>query len=294
MKYAITLDKISKNFGKKQVLDNLTMRVPENSIYGFLGINGAGKTTTFGILSSFLPQGDGKFEINGKLGVLPQDAKFYHGRSAYSQLSFFALLSGVKRKDVDKEVIRVLTAVDLYSERKTKVHTYSHGMTNKLALAQALLGDPDVLLLDEPTSGLDPKNVVEIRKLIQKLGEDKTVVISSHILSEIDEICDYIGILDEGIIKFEGPISEITESHNCVNIIVDKPVDTTKIINISFVDSAEFNPEKNMLTVYYDSSQTDLALINKAVISELFSKDINIMGIVKGNTLEDSFLNLLK
>jgi len=191
-----------KNYGGKLALDNLNMNVPSGSIYGFLGVNGAGKTTTFSIAGTYTYASSGTFKVKGKLAVIPQDARFYNGRTVESQLKFLAALSGVKADQIEAEVKRVLKDVGLAEKAQINAEKLSHGMYKRLGIAQALLGSPDLLLLDEPTAGLDPKNAFEIRKLIKELGKQKTLVVSSHNLHEISDICTHVGIIHKGKMIF--------------------------------------------------------------------------------------------
>ncbi len=294
MIYAVEVNSLFKSYGKKPVLENMSMKVRKKSIYGFLGINGAGKTTTFGILSGFLPAEDGDFKIGGKLAVLPQDSSFYPERTVESQLGFFARLSAVPSKKAKEEVARVLELVGLEKEKKAKAGTLSHGMTNKLALAQAMLGDPDILLLDEPTSGLDPKNVVEIRNLIIELGKDRTVIISSHILSEISEMCDDVGILHNGKLVFEGPMSEITKSGNSLSFKLSSAVDLSILDHNRNITGKVYDHERNLLSVTFEPEKTKAEQVNHEVMKAVYNAGSGIMEIKKGNSLEESFLNLLK
>lgn len=294
MTYAVEVDSLFKSYGKKPVLANMSMRVREKSIYGFLGINGAGKTTTFGILSGFLPAGEGNFKIDGKLAVLPQDSAFYPQRTVESQLAFFSRLSAVPSKKVKEEVDRVLALVGLVNEKKAKAGNLSHGMTNKLALAQAMLGNPDILLLDEPTSGLDPKNVVEIRNLIKELGKDRTVIISSHILSEISEMCNDVGILHNGKLVFEGPMSEITKSGNSISYQLSSAVDLSILDLNRKITGKVYDPGRNLLSVTFEPEKNKAEQINHEVMNAVYKAGSGIIEIKKGNSLEESFLNLLK
>jgi ABC-2 type transport system ATP-binding protein len=257
-------------------------------------VNGAGKTTTFGLISGYLPGETGSININGKLSILPQDAQFYPDRSAGSQLKLFGLLSGIPRNRVNSEIDRVLELVGLEDCKKIKAEKLSHGMTKRLAIAQSLLGDPDILLLDEPTSGLDPRNVYEVRQLIISLGQNKTLVISSHILSEIDEICKTVGILHKGRMCFEGPIQEITRSESRVTYHISSAVDPAVFAHIPEITDLVYDPGQRTLCCCFNGTETGIESINKKIIKILTAGDIGIREIHQGHTLEEGFLNLLK
>lgn len=210
MSFILQTFNLKKTYGDKIALDGLDLNIPTGGIYGFLGINGAGKTTTISILGRFILPTSGHFSIKGKLSILPQDARFYPGRKIKSQMEFFARLSGVPASKAKGEVHRILDGVGLLEKANIAAEKISHGMYKRLGIAQALLGNPDILLLDEPTAGLDPENAFEMRKMIKALAKEKTIVISSHNLHEISEMCENIGIIHEGKLRFEGKTSDLT------------------------------------------------------------------------------------
>lgn len=290
----LTTRALTKSYGKKSALSGLDMHVRSNTVYGFLGVNGAGKTTTFGILAGFIKASSGTFEIQGKVSVLPQDAKFYRGRSAISQLEFLAQLSGIKAKNAKQEAERVLEIVELADKRKLAPNKMSHGMYKRLGIAQALLGSPDLLLLDEPTAGLDPENAYHIRQMIKELGKEKTIVISSHNLNEIADIADEIGIIHEGKMQFEGPLSEITKTGSAVEFHISEKADLRKIEGFEWLTHQEFDSEKNILIVSFDTTKIQLEEVNHKVLRWLEKEKVGIREIIAGKKLEESFLELLK
>ena len=293
MTKALEIKNLTKFYGRKKVLDNLNMNVSQNKVYGLLGINGSGKTTTFGILGGFLKKHSGIFSINGKAAILPQDARFYADRSIISQLKLFASLSGVKRRDIKKEIDRVLKIVNLQESKKMKPENLSHGMYKRLAIAQALLGNPDIIMLDEPTSGLDPQNVYEIKKLIIGLNKEKTVIISSHILDEVKEMCEEVGIIHEGKMRFEGKISEIINIHSNINFHLSEKVDLTILNDIEEIQEKEIDHERLILSLIFNESQIKPEEINAKVLKILHENNIGIKEITRGQSLEDGFLNIL-
>ncbi len=285
---------ITKSYGKKKVLQGLNMNIPKLGIYGFLGINGAGKTTTFGILSGFIKKDKGDFKADGTVSVLPQDAKFYSGRSISSQLKLFGLLSGVKKKDIKKEVERILEMVDLTSQVKKTPDQLSHGMIKRLAIAQSLIGNPDIILLDEPLAGLDPQNVYEMKKVIKNAKKKSTIVLSSHILADIEEICDTIGIIEKGKIQFEGSIEEITKAEATINYIISKNIDLTIFDYLKNQYEIKFDSDKKKLKINYNSTEVNIEKVNSEIINILLKKGVGIIEIKKGDSLEKGFLELLK
>ena len=286
MSYAININNLHKSYNNKKVLTGFNMSVPRNKIYGFLGVNGAGKTTTFGILSGFIPKESGNFNINGTLSALPQNANFFPGRTIIDQLRFFAELSDVPNKSLDEEVKYVLNKVDLYGQRFTKPPKLSHGMTKRLAIAQALLGDPDIILLDEPISGLDPKNAYEFKKLIIELGKEKTIVISSHVMADVSEMCEIIGIIHDGKMLFEGHISEITDINSKVNFRISKTVNHGLLDTIPEIIDKSYDEKKKILTISFDEKEISLESINKKIFNLLSNENIGIYEITLGKSLK--------
>jgi len=293
--FAFETQNLVKRYKDKLALDGLDMKVPARSVYGFLGINGAGKTTTFGIAAGFIHPTSGTIKVHGKLGVLPQDARFYHGRSVESQLQFFALLSGVSSEKVRDEVAQVLKTVGLEDKAKTAANKLSHGMYKRLGIAQALLGAPDVVLLDEPTSGLDPENAFEIRELIKTLGREKTVIVSSHNLSEIANICTDIGVIHKGRMIFEGKMAELNKSASKVKYVLAH-IDENILENLmkEFAWIEKFSLEaNNVLHVLFSEHKVTLDEVNKQLIKALLSASIGIREIHAGKSLEETFLEMI-
>lgn len=293
--FAFETHNLTKKYGKKLALEGLSMHVPTRSIYGFLGVNGAGKTTTFGIAGRFIHATSGTYKVHGKLAVIPQDARFYHGRTVQSQLKFLARLSSVPAKEVDKEVDRVLELVGLSEKRKTASQKLSHGMYKRLGIAQALLGSPDVLLLDEPTAGLDPEHAFEIRKLIQELGSKKTLVVSSHNLNEIADICNHIGIIHQGRMIFEGKMEEIIKSSSKVKYVLSHvEADVLKKLLQDFAWIKKFSIEaNNVLHVLFAEEKISLRDVNKQIIKALFDASIGVHEVHSGRSLEETFLEMV-
>ena len=205
----IEINGINKNFGTKHVLKDVTFNVAEGEIMGFLGPNGAGKTTTLNILTGYLSATSGTAKIDGtdilekpleaksKIGFLPEQPPLYTDMTVKEYLSFVYSLKNcrIPRAQHIKEICDVVRIGDVYNRI---IKNLSKGYRQRVGLAQALLGDPEVLILDEPMVGLDPKQIIEIRELIRSLGKKHTVILSSHILSEITSICDHVMIISHG------------------------------------------------------------------------------------------------
>jgi len=213
---------LSKNFGDLAAVADLNLTIEDGDIFGFIGPNGAGKTTTMRILVTLLEPTRGKAFINGLdvskngkkvrklVGYMPDFMGVYDDLKVFEYLEFFAAAFGIERKKRKSIVEGVLELTDLQSKRGAAVDSLSRGMQQRLGLARVLIHDPKVLILDEPASGLDPRARIEIRELLRELKRmGKTIMISSHILSELEEICDHIGIIEHGRLVFSGTLEEI-------------------------------------------------------------------------------------
>ena len=206
----IEVSGLTKRYGKNTAVDHLSFRVKKGQIYGFLGPNGAGKTTTMNMLTGYLAPTEGQIRIDGHdiseepvearrcIGYLPEIPPLYLDMTPLEYLRFAAELKGVAKEKRESEVERVMEKTQLQDMQERLIRHLSKGYRQRVGLAQALLGDPEVLILDEPMVGLDPKQIIEIRELIRSLGKKHTVILSSHILSEITSICDHVMIISHG------------------------------------------------------------------------------------------------
>ena len=286
---SIEIRSLTKNYGKKPVLRGLNMNVPSGAVYGFLGVNGAGKTTTLGILTGFLPRGSGTVSVRGSLSSLPQDAALYPDRRVLGQLKLLARLGGVKGRRAGREAARVLDLVQLGEYGRSTPKKLSHGMRKRLAIAQALLGDPDILILDEPTAGLDPRNSAELRKLIRRLGREKTVVVSSHLLPEVEEMCSHVGVIHDGEMVFEGTVAGLTGVGSHVRYRLSGNVDPASLDGIGAIRTREYDGEEMILSVSFDQERATVEEINERVIAALRGRGVGIREITLGRSLEEEF-----
>lgn len=205
----LELKNICKSYGKKEVLHNFSVKF-EKGIYGLLGPNGSGKSTMMNIAADVFKPSSGEVLYEGKsiyelkeqyrahIGYLPQQVGYYGNFTAYMTLEYFANLRGVPKADYAKRISEVLEAVNLSDNAKQKVKTFSGGMKQRLGIAIALVADPDILILDEPTVGLDPKERVNFRDIMVKLAKDKTIILSTHIVSDVEDMADYLIFLKKG------------------------------------------------------------------------------------------------
>jgi ABC-2 type transport system ATP-binding protein len=213
---------LTKNYGNLTAVNDLNLTIQDGDIFGFIGPNGAGKTTTMRILVTLLEPTRGRAFVNGldvtrkgkkvrrMVGYMPDFMGVYDDLKVFEYLEFFAAAFGIERKKRKSIVEGVLELTDLQSKQAATVDSLSRGMQQRLGLARVLIHDPKVLILDEPASGLDPRARIEIRELLRELKRmGKTVMISSHILSELEEICDHVGIIEHGRLVFSGTLEEI-------------------------------------------------------------------------------------
>jgi ABC-2 type transport system ATP-binding protein len=237
---------LTKRYGGVAAVDALDLSVEPGTLYGFLGPNGAGKTTTIRMMLGLIHPSAGEVEVLGRsvrpgqgvealrrVGALVEEPAFWRYLPGRRNLEYFARAAGPaqdRRARLDR-VDQVLSLVDLQDAAGKKVRAYSQGMRQRLGIARALLGAPDVLLLDEPTNGLDPQGIAEIRALLRRLADEGTTVfVSSHLLAEVEAMCDVVGVLARGRLVAEGPPSNLRPSGTRLRIGVDDPVRARKVL----------------------------------------------------------------
>jgi ABC-2 type transport system ATP-binding protein len=212
----LSIHNLTKNYGKIRALDNVSFEVPPKTVFGILGPNGSGKTTLLGIIMDVLKSSGGSFtwagdglaanDLRKKIGTLLETPNFYHYLSAEKNLEIAARIKGRGEGDIEK----VLRLVNLYERKDSRFSTYSLGMKQRLAIASALLGDPEILVFDEPTNGLDPAGIAEIRELIKELHKGgKTIIMASHILDEVEKVCTHVAIIQKGVLKTVASVAEL-------------------------------------------------------------------------------------
>jgi len=220
----IILKDVSKFYGKKQALNSINLEI-ENGMFGLLGRNGAGKTTLMKAITTLLSLSSGEITVCGvnvkqaskvreMIGYLPQDFSMYSNMSAYEAMDYLGVLSGLDKKTRKERIPELLAKVNLNNNMKTKVKAMSGGMRRRLGIAQAILHNPKVLIVDEPTAGLDPEERVRFRNLLSKIAEDRIVILSTHIVEDIESTCENIVVMDEGKIVFKGTVIELLDRAN--------------------------------------------------------------------------------
>ncbi|MBP1651153.1 MAG: transporter related [Bacteroidetes bacterium] len=220
----LTLRNISKRYGSLQALREVSFEVPRGSVFGILGPNGSGKTTLLGIVTDVLKADTGDFTLFDQLptatqrrqiGTLLETPNFYHYLSGFRNLQITA---AVKQRD-EKDIARVLEIAGLTARQHAAFKTYSLGMKQRLAIANTLLGDPDVLILDEPSNGLDPAGIAEVRGLIKQLAQSgKTIIMASHLLDEVEKVCTHVAVLQKGKLLTSGPVNTVMVREDFVEI----------------------------------------------------------------------------
>ncbi len=295
MAAVLNINGISKSYGKVKALNNLSLQINQGEVYGILGPNGSGKTTTLGIILDVLNADAGTFSWNGqtpskydrkKIGALLETPNFYPYLTARQNLSIVCKIKEVNESEVD----RVLNVVDLTNRSNSKFKTFSLGMKQRLAIASALLGNPEILVLDEPTNGLDPQGIAEIRTIILDLAAaGKTIIMASHILDEVEKTCTHVAVLKLGNLLTYGSIQTVLNNQEQVYIAAEN-LDILKL-TLSQVDGvSNINQIGDKVYVMLAEGK-DSAFLNKA----LFDKGIvaSEIGSQKSD-LEANFLELIK
>lgn len=213
---SIIVENLTKKYGVQRAVDNISFEVKTGEIVGFLGPNGAGKTTTMKMITCFMAPTDGDVKVAGesiledqeaikrRIGYLPESNPLYHDMPVVEYLEFMAELQGVPKNKIQSRIVEMIKICGIDKEKHKFIGELSKGYRQRVGLAQAMIHDPEILILDEPTTGLDPNQIVEIRKLIRELGREKTVVLSTHILPEVEATCDRILIINNGKIVADG------------------------------------------------------------------------------------------
>lgn len=224
METKIILKDVSKFYGKKQALNNINLEI-EKGMFGLLGRNGAGKTTLMKSIATLLSLSSGNITVCGinvnegskireMIGYLPQDFSMYSNMSAYEAMDYLGVLSGLDKKSRKERIPEMLSKVNLNNNMKTKVKAMSGGMRRRLGIAQAILHNPKVLIVDEPTAGLDPEERVRFRNLLSEIAEDRIVILSTHIVGDIESTCENIAVMNEGKIIFKGSVIDLLDKAN--------------------------------------------------------------------------------
>ena len=247
----ILVENLTKTYGTQKAVDNISFQVETGEILGFLGPNGAGKTTTMKIITTFMAPSAGDVKVSGisifddqeaikkKIGYLPESNPLYPDMPVLEYLEFAALIQQVPKEKVNGRIAEMVHLTGLNSEKHKKIGELSKGYRQRVGLAQALIHDPEILILDEPTTGLDPNQIVEIRNLIKKIGREKTIILSTHILPEVEETCDRILILNNGQIVANGTSQTLRQQASGSKNIRLQILDSEPDIIVPFLQQIE-------------------------------------------------------
>lgn len=300
---SIEITNITKEYGIQKAVNDISFSIKKGEIVGFLGPNGAGKTTTMKILTSYIPATSGSAlvcgfdvnqnpeEIRKNIGYLPEHNPLYKDMYVREYLSFVAGLHKIKSKKAKVEELINLTG--LTREAHKKIGSLSKGFRQRVGLAQAMIHDPQVLILDEPTTGLDPNQLLEIRSLIRSIGKEKTVLFSSHIMQEVQALCDRVIIINQGVIVADDSIDMLTqyqEEEKLVVVEFDREVDEDKVLKVKGVKRIKSKSRNRYHLICEKDIETrkaifDFAVANKMTLLEMKMDDYSI---------EDVFQKLTK
>lgn len=301
---SILVNSVTKIYGEQKALNNVSFEIHTGEVVGFLGPNGAGKSTMMKIITGFIPPTEGEVQLNDldivehslevrkKIGYLPEHNPLYLDMYVKEYLNFVAGI--YKLSDKKQRIEDMIERTGLVVEQKKKIGALSKGYRQRVGLAQALIHDPEVLILDEPTSGLDPNQIIEIRNLIQTIGKEKTVLLSTHIMQEVEAICDKIIVINKGEIVANDTTNEIKKqlgsNQQIVEVEFNKEIDRdilNSLEGISSIESLKNNKWKISATSEKDIRQDifDLAVKNKLSVLSMQQKQ---------KSLEDVFQELTK
>jgi ABC-2 type transport system ATP-binding protein len=305
METIIECRNLTRYFGNIKALDDLNIVIPARASVGLVGPNGAGKTTLFAMLCGFLHPTRGSISVlghkpdseklKGRIGILPQDIPLMRGISVHAQMILFARLQGFTKTTAGQEIDRIIQLVNIGSLIKQFPETLSHGQRKRITLAQALIGKPDLILLDEPTSGLDPVAANDVRAIIQKLRHEHSLIISSHNLDEIKNVCDEIIIIDKGKLVRHSRIDDLIERNNILSILLDQAVSEPLVLNIKAlpsvvrVDTDETNPYR--LSVVFQAEKPDQ--IQFKILEQLQQSGVGIVEFNRGSAFTDRVVELV-
>ncbi len=295
METILSLKNLDKKFGSIHAVNNLSFDIQKGNVYGILGPNGSGKSTTLGIILNVVNRTSGDFnwfdgslsthEALKKVGAIIERPNFYPYMTASQNLALICKIKGISIDKIDEK----LKTVNLFERKNSKFKTFSLGMKQRLAIASALLNDPEILILDEPTNGLDPQGIHEIRQIIQNISKKgTTILLASHLLDEVEKVCSHVVIIRKGKKLYSGRVDEMTASNGLFELKVDTEED--KLISI-----LEEHPAIGKISKEHE---TIIATLNEELSSSeinnfLFKKGITLSHLVKRKpSLEQQFLDL--
>ncbi len=305
----IVIENLTKKYGDQKAVDNISLKVATGEILGFLGPNGAGKTTTMKIITNFIAADEGKVYIGGKsltdhpyelkkhIGYLSENNPLYQDMPVIDFLNFCAKIHGIEKSRIPARVIEMIRTTGLNREKHKKIGELSKGYQQRVGLAQAIIHNPEILILDEPTSGLDPNQIAEIRKLIRELGREKTVILSTHILPEVEATCDRIFIINKGKIVADGTTESLRKQAQGSDILSVKIEDgdpnrifksLQSLKSVIMVDFADRKLDRFKIHCSSNDVKRDifkLCVDNNWVLTELFTHETKLEDIFRDLTM---------
>ncbi|MBK5271336.1 MAG: gliding motility-associated ABC transporter ATP-binding subunit GldA [Bacteroidia bacterium] len=304
---SIEVKNLLKIYDGQKAVDNISFQVKKAEIVGFLGPNGAGKSTTMKIITGYLQQNSGSATICGinvaadplaakkKIGYLPESNPLYFDMYIREYLSFIATVHQLNGKAKER-IKKIIQLTGLTAESKKKIGQLSKGYKQRVGLAAALIHEPEVLILDEPTSGLDPNQIIEIREVIKQQGQNKTVLFSSHILQEVEAICDRVIIINKGVLVADDTLSNLQKGKKDIHVVlvqfkefVDKSL-LEKIKEVSMIEYLQSNPSASSVFKLQTSYPE---IVRKQILELSLQHNLNIISLQsESHSLEDIFRNL--
>lgn len=308
----ITIENLTKFYGKNRAVNNISFTINDNEILGFLGPNGAGKSTTMNMIAGYLPMSGGTVTICGtdiskdpvkakaKIGYLPQDPPVYPDMRVKEYMSFCAGLKRIPRSERKEEIQRVMELLRITDVRDKLIKNLSGGYKRRVGFAQAIMGNPDFIILDEPTVGLDPNQVIEVRSIIKDLRKSHSVIFSSHILSEVSEVCDRVVIINKGDIRAIDTIENLEKSFG-TSLVLHIKVKGSKTKSASIIEMTDgvkeitdISEEDGNIFSFTTQLNGDAEEIRRRLMSELIKNNVDIVEIYTDKpNLENVFIELI-
>ena len=308
----IEVKNVTKKYGKVIAVDDISFTIKDGDIIGLLGPNGAGKSTTMNMMTGFIEQTKGEIIIDGynmlkkpkkakrEIGYMPEGVPLYTDLTVKEFVNYMAEIKKVNRKTRKEQVDKIIEQTGLKEVEKKLIKNLSRGYKQRVSLAGALVGSPKILILDEPTVGLDPKQITEIRNLIKELGKTHTVILSSHILSEVSQICNKVIIINKGkIVAIDTPenLESKVNNSNTIYLTVEDPENKTQAITsqIKDIKKIELVKENDDGTKQYMIEANENVDLRKTLFAQFAKEDVTIFEMKKvDTTLEDAFMKLIE
>jgi ABC-2 type transport system ATP-binding protein len=301
----ISISNVTKVYDKQIAVNSISFTIGKGEILGFLGPNGAGKSTTMKMITTYLTPTSGKIEVcnldtqtdymqvRQKIGYLPEHNPLYLDMYIKEYLSFVAKINHIPRREIQNRITEMIEVCGLTKEQHKKIGALSKGYRQRVGLAQALIHNPEVLILDEPTTGLDPNQIIEIRNLIKEVGKEKTVIFSTHILSEVEAICDKVVVIHEGKLVANDTLSGLKQSLSAQTYIelvtdVHKPIDVQDFENLPDVTKTERITETKIHIYTHNPKET-----SKHVFERCVEKGYTVISISQQEKSMESLFKLL-